>query len=34
MKNIKTNDLEYMPKYFRCQKCLTLQKILESEFNL
>ena len=32
MKNIKTNDLEYMPKYFRCKKCLTLQIILEISF--
>ena len=32
MKDIKTNDLEYMPKYFRCKKCLTLQKILEISF--
>ena len=32
MENMKTNELEYLPTYFRCKKCLTLQKILEIKF--
>ena len=32
MENIKTNELEYLPTYFRCKKCFTLQKILEIKF--
>ena len=32
MENIKSNELEYLPTYFRCKKCLTLQKILETKF--
>jgi len=32
MENKKANELEYLPTYFRCKKCLTLQKILEIKF--
>ena len=32
MENIKANELDYLPTYFRCKKCLTLQKILEITF--
>lgn len=32
MEDIKANKLEYLPTYFRCRKCLTLQEILEISF--